>query len=202
MAASVRVELTGVKTKPNQTDQGEVALSLPIVVRAESSRYMFDQESYKRCVGVVWWQRGKGGSRCSPKQVVRVGTVACAAPRHDFIMNPRVASVSFIPGLSGNDIQPANFDSTSESIPTTTCNFTPLDPASTGRFVNSLPLLGTWTVDWAEGGSLDNLPFDFSGLEAIKISFPDVSAASVLGWPAPTLGMHAWWLYTTCPLLA
>ena len=55
LVASVRVELTGVKIKPNHEDQGEVAVSLPIVVRAESSRYMFDQESYNRCAGVVWW---------------------------------------------------------------------------------------------------------------------------------------------------
>ena len=45
LVSSVRVELKGVKLKP---DQGDNASPLNIVVQAESSRYMFDQESYNR----------------------------------------------------------------------------------------------------------------------------------------------------------
>lgn len=87
-------------------------------------------------------------------------------------MAPRVASVTYALGQSGNSIEAGNFDSASDPVPATTCNFTPLDPASTGRFVTTLPLLGEWTLDWGVASQ----PFDFSGLRAIKVSFPDVSA--------------------------
>ena len=90
-------------------------------------------------------------------------------------MSPRVTGVTYALGQSGSSIAAGNFDSASDPAPATTCNFSPLDPTSTGRFVNTLPLLGVWTVDWAEGGALENLPFNFSGLQAIKVSFPEVS---------------------------
>ena len=91
-------------------------------------------------------------------------------------MGTRVADVIYVPGQNGTEIQAATFQSTSDAdVPDSTCSFTRLDPKATGRFANTLPLLGTWTVDWAQGGSLANLPFNFSGLQAIKVSFPGVS---------------------------
>ena len=46
LVSSVRVELNGVKAKPSKVETEAEPLS--IVVRAESSRYMFDQDSYSR----------------------------------------------------------------------------------------------------------------------------------------------------------
>lgn len=54
LVASVRVELVGVKAKPGQEGEGDVAMSLTIDVQAESSRYIFDQESYNRYVAMIW----------------------------------------------------------------------------------------------------------------------------------------------------
>ena len=90
-------------------------------------------------------------------------------------MGTRVANVTYELGQTGTKIKPTNFVSALDPASATTCNFTPLDPKATGRFTSTIPLLGTWTVDWAQGGSLDNLPFNFSGQQAIKVSFPGVS---------------------------